>query len=96
MTAPPTLREPPGAEGSAPLEAGKEAGELLAWLRGRGAGTERSRLWGERGSQGWGARAGQIRPSTERQKKGRQMLSRQEHMLTSVVVADFHGGGCKN
>lgn len=28
----------------------------------RGAGTEGSRHWGERGSQGWGAQAEQTRP----------------------------------
>lgn len=39
----PVLRVTGLGEGSAHLEAGKEAG---------GAGTEGSRLWGEKGSQG--------------------------------------------
>lgn len=42
VTALPTLPEPPGAEGSAHLEAGNEAGneagEALAWPRGGGSG----------------------------------------------------------
>lgn len=43
----PVLRVTGLGEGSAHLEAGKEAGKEAG-----GAGTEGSRLWGEKGSQG--------------------------------------------
>lgn len=51
---------------------------------------------GERGAlRGRGHRE-QTRPGMQRQKKDRQMLSRHEHVLASVVVADFRRHGCKN